>query len=267
MPRVTFRDIDYERKSSTSWIEKEFEDLIIAKAKQIFPRWIVVPFFAAVVSPDGVIKKPDLALIDSEYREWWIVEIELEHHDLNNHVIPQVEVFTKASYTSKHANWILERNPELDKKRLMLMMLGEAPNVLVVVDSLSTDWVTRLKDISVSLMIVEPFQNDNGEVLLRINGMQPEPKGDLLSVCDKEFSLQRLWRVKSPAALPQLEDSIKIEYDGIKSKWSIIKIKDAVYLKPEYGECLPSSLDRVNLQKQTDGSYQFTIGRKTRRAK
>jgi hypothetical protein len=116
-------------------------------------------------------------------------------------------------------------------------------------------------------MIVEPFQNDNGEILLRINGAQPEPKGDFLSICKKDFSLQRLWRVKSPAALPRLDEPIKIDYDGVSSKWSIIRIKDAVYLRPVHGECLPSNIDNVTLQKQSDGSYQFTIGRKTRRTK
>jgi hypothetical protein len=35
MPRVTFRDSVYERKPSSSWTEKEYEDLIISRAKGV----------------------------------------------------------------------------------------------------------------------------------------------------------------------------------------------------------------------------------------
>jgi len=215
MPRVTYKNDVFERKMSTSWTEKDFEDLIRTRDLQIFPRWITIPFSANVKSPDGVTKKPDLALIDHEYREWWIVEVELEHHDFENHVVPQVEVFTQAVYNSKHVEWIMERNPSLDEQRLKYMMLGEPPRVLVVVDSLSTNWYQRLKDIGASLMIIEPFQNANGEVLLRINGTQPEPRGDILTICKRDITLRRFWRVESPATLPSFNDSVKI---GERSK-------------------------------------------------
>jgi hypothetical protein len=76
MPRVNFRNDFFEKRRSTSWYEKEFEALILDRSQQIFPRWTVVPFDAPIVGEDGTVKKPDLALLDPKYREWWIVEDE-----------------------------------------------------------------------------------------------------------------------------------------------------------------------------------------------
>jgi hypothetical protein len=44
-------------------------------------------------------KKPDLALIDRDYRAWWVVEVELAHHSLHHHVLPE---------TTSRAVWLAE---------------------------------------------------------------------------------------------------------------------------------------------------------------
>ena len=72
--------------------ETEFENLIQARSNSLFPEYHVLPFKIPVESEEGR-KIPDLVLIERKYRYWWIAEVEMAHHSLYGHVIPQIEVF------------------------------------------------------------------------------------------------------------------------------------------------------------------------------
>lgn len=265
MPRVVYREVTFERISSRSWYERDFENLVSQRVDRIFPRWTCVPFTASVFADDGTEKRPDLALIDEQYREWWVVEVELEHHSLYSHVIPQVEVFASGRYTEYHARWLAERNSALDVSRLTEMMLGQPPGVLVVVDSPHTDWREPLAAVGAELAIAEPFKDDNGEILLRVNGLQPEPPGEILTLCARQPHIRRLWKVASPAALPRLEDdAYSIEHDGIITEWSVVRVSNAVMLKSRQGDGLPG-LSVAALILRKDGSLAFVENPATRR--
>ena len=74
----------------------------------------------------------DLALIDPQYRYWWVIEVELIGHSLQGHVIPQVRTFVEGRYDKTHAAALAKRSKKLDPQKLAAMMLGEAPNVVVI---------------------------------------------------------------------------------------------------------------------------------------
>ena len=88
MARLLIDDEWYEAIDGRSWYEQDFESVVGAHATALFPGCHVVPFKIAVESGYGR-KIPDLALVDTDYREWSVVEIEMAHHSLHGHVIPQ----------------------------------------------------------------------------------------------------------------------------------------------------------------------------------
>lgn len=267
MPRVVFKDVGFQRIGSHSWREYEFEDLVLYRASTIFPRWHAVRFNPKVTASNGVTKQPDLALIDEHYREWWVVEVELEHHSLEGHVLPQIEVFVDGSYSELHANWLADRNPFLDRGRLAEMMLGQQPRVLVVVDSPSTNWDGPLRSAGSRLSVVEPFRNANDEYLLRINGFQPEPQGKILTRLERFAMLRRLWRVHSPAALPPGEaaDLLEIAFEGRVSEWRRVRVGDGVFLQCERGDPL-DGMQAVDLIAQEDGTLSVSASQRRRKA-
>jgi hypothetical protein len=223
-----------------------------------------VPFSAIVEGDNGIRKKPDLALIDEQYREWWVVEVELAHHSLRGHVIPQVEAFQTGTYQREHAEALHSKRPSLDLDRLNRMMLGVSPNVIVIGDSpgLISEWKVPLKALSVRLAIVEPFRNNDNRIIFIINGDSPEPPGEILSRCSRHPVLSRLWKVHSPAALSVSDDHIEIEYLGSLTRWAIIGLQDAIYLKADGGGAL-EDLALVELVRRGDGSLLFEAVRKT----
>lgn len=232
--------------------------MVISRARDLFPRWICVPFRETVEGEDGTRKQPDLALIDQSYREWWVVEVELAHHDLLNHVLPQVGAFSTGRYDTRHANALHRAAPDLDRDRLVAMMAGEPPSVIVIVDSPSVAhmWRPRLREVSVSLGIVEPFRDPGNALILRLNGDQPEPLGEILTRCSRHLNLRRLWKVQSPATLLSGEDVLEIEYEGTTSMWKRIALHDAVFLQANRGDLL-EGLALVNLIRRTDGRLTF----------
>ena len=257
MPRLLAGGRWYEAITSRSWLERDFERVVIDHAQQLFPGWLCAEFRETVEGDDGNRKQPDLALVDPQCRQWWVVEVELAHHDLYGHVLPQVDAFRTGSYDGSHATALARALPELGFERLSLMMRGISPEVLVLVDSPATAWRLPLRDHSVYLGVVEPFRDEANQLILRLNGDTPELPGEILSRCSRSPSLRRLWRLHSPAAIVDLgEDLLPIDYEGVVSEWHVVRLSDAIMMKPVRGDVL-AELTHVDLLRREDGTLSF----------
>jgi len=255
MPRLLVGQEWYESIRSQSWLERDYEAVVVNQAPQLFPSWRCVPFYETVEGEDGTRKRPDLALVDVEYRQWWVVEIELAHHNLYSHVIPQVDAFATGTYGSAHARALHSKARSLDLDRLEAMVRGEPPEVLVIVDSPSTNWAGPLRERRVGLAIVEPFRGLGTSIALRLNGDQPQPHPTILSRCSRGL-IRRLLRVHSPASLPAGADVLVVEFDGAETQWAVVHLQDAVMLKPDHGDVL-GDLASVDLVRRDDGGFAF----------
>lgn len=255
MPRLLVGNQWYDAIRSQSWFERDYEALILSRSAELFPAWRCVPFSEVVEGEDGTRKRPDLALIDLQYRHWWVVEVELSHHNLFSHVIPQVDVFRTGTYGERHADALRAKAPELDATHLETMLRGSPPDVLVVVDSPRADWSGPLRERRVQLAIVEPFRGMGPTVALRVNGDQPQPHPTMLSHCSRG-AVRRLLKVHSPAALPDWEGGLMIEFQGAETRWDVVQLQDAVMLRPERGDVLGDAA-AVDLVRRDDGGLAF----------
>lgn len=256
MARLLVGNTWYESIRSQSWRESDYEALVIDQAPELFPAWRCIPFNETIEGEDGVRKKPDLALVDNLYRSWWVVEIELSHHNLRSHVIPQVDAFRTGAYGSAHAAALHVRAQDLDRDRLEAMIQGEPPGVLVVVDTPNATWRRALEERRVQLAIVEPFRSRGTTIAVRLNGDQPEPHPEHLSRCTRNPSLRRFWRVHSPATLPVGEQVLTIEYDGVDTTWHVVQLHDSVMLKSDRGDVLAEATS-VDLVRREGGGFAF----------
>ena len=85
------------------------------------------------------------------------IEVELAHHSLERHVLPQVATLAQASYGDAEADWLADEMPRLDETALKRMMLGAQPSVLVVANAMVAEWVAPLRPWA-ELMVVELFR-------------------------------------------------------------------------------------------------------------
>ena len=77
-------------------------------------------------SPEYGTAKPDLRLVDRELGLWWVVEVELAHHSLKGHVLPQVEILTSGHYGASEAELLTQSIPELDSEAASDLVKGSA---------------------------------------------------------------------------------------------------------------------------------------------
>jgi hypothetical protein len=240
MARILFNSAWFESVRSNSWNEIDYEKVVISNAGLLFREWIAVPFKTDVIGEDGTTRQPDIALIDRNYRRWCVVEVELAHHSLVNHVLPQVEAFRTAKYGDKHAEYIHSKNSSLALGRLKVMVKFEPPQILVIVDRPDTDWKQTLNSRDVALSIVEPFRGPGTQVLLRVNGETPDLPNNVLTRLSR-WQVRRLWKVHSPAAMPtpfNEDGTIEIVVDSQTTRWKLTSLDGSLMISAVDGDVL-----------------------------
>lgn len=254
MARLFVEGKRFEALSPSALLEREYETLLLQYRAALFPGLIAVRFNPIVVY-EGVSKRPDLALIEPDYSRWWVVEAELSIHSLDDHVLPQVEVFARATYGDAEANWLADRQDDLDREALRQMMRGAQPKVLVIVNEAQSAWVPRLSP-DADVMVVEPFRSDLDRYILRQNGYELQVGGEVISLCRPDPQLPRMVIVDSPVPLRARPEPIAIEHAGSTSNWTLIEAQDRVWLSPERGSPFPPHR-RLALCERDDGKLVF----------
>jgi hypothetical protein len=230
--RILVEGTWYDALATSALIEAEYERVLAAHADILYPDFHFVPFKVRVESSSGA-KKADYVLIDKEYRRWWVVEVELAHHSLDNHVLPQVEVLSNGTYGKEHALHLASQSPELDLAMLEDMMLGGQPGVLVIVNADSEEWRRYLSFYGVDMAVIEIFRSANLDYAFEAQGARPIVEQDLVTICRRDPLLRRLFLVQAPAALGiAAEERMTVEFNGATTDWRRIDSADKVWLAP-----------------------------------
>lgn len=232
MARILLGETFFEELAPGSMIEADFERIVVSRGRLIFPQFFVVPFKPSVASDDD-IAKPDLALVDQDYRDWWVVEVESIRHPLYTHVLPQVRTLASACYGDAEAMALCNECHELDRARVTEMMKGRQPRVLVLVDAKKAGWPEAMRALDAELIVLQVFRSNRNEHAFRIDGDLPAVKYSVVSDCSFDAYVPRFLLVHSPAMLgiPQGQ-AIKIKYGEYVTDWKRVDSQDRVWLAP-----------------------------------
>jgi hypothetical protein len=237
----------YESLASSSYYEADYEALVMENAPHLFPAYVMVPFKTSVFSEHGE-SKPDFALVDTHYRCWWVVEVELAHHALS-HIAYQVSVFATGDYGDAHAAYLAQHSAAVSGAALAQMMRGAPPGVLVIVNAPTPQWVPSVARWGALLTVVETFRSERNHHVLRVNGDYPSAPLDVLSTCRLDPYLPRLLLIDSPANVPRpARGRLFIHYRGSVTEWERIESKDRVWLSPVMTNPLPAGMRFVLVQ-------------------
>lgn len=86
--------------------EAHFEEIAKKQFAETFDQFLVVDFKPLVLGDQGIRRRPDIALVHRQYQMWIVVEVELEHHSLDHHVFPQMQVLASGAYDDSHADYL-----------------------------------------------------------------------------------------------------------------------------------------------------------------
>lgn len=258
MARLVVEGHRYDSLSSSAFLEREYERLVIQEAAQLFPGLTVVPF-TEPVHYEGTWKKPDLALLDPACRMWWVGEVELAHHSLSGHVLPQVEVLARGDYGDPHAAALARAAPDIDAGLVGAMLRGAQPTVAVIVNEPVPDWRAPLAREGVLLVIVEVFRSDIRLPVFRINGHDLVVPGDVLTTCRVDPLMPRMLQVDAPVSLGFDTDAeIEIGYHGTVTRWRLFTTADRTYLSPVRGSPWPEG-SQLRIVRGQDDRLTFDL--------
>lgn len=223
----------FEPVSSAGMYEHDFEVMLCQQAGMLFPEYHLAPFKIGVET-QYERRIPDLALIDRQYRHWWVVEVELAHHSLNGHVLPQLEVFAQGQYGAEHEQYLLQNAPGLSAGSLRELLKNSQPGVLVLVNRDVPEWVEPVNRLGGQVMVVQVFRSDRNRHILRVDGETPAAlSSEVVSVCRPDPLLPSFLQVDSPASLGiALGERVPIFLDGELTEWERLDSANQVWLTP-----------------------------------
>lgn len=220
-----------------SYYETEFQRTLKQHVNNVFPDYITVNFHLPICAErEEAKKKPDLAMIGKDYKDWWIVEVELSEHRLE-HVLGQIRVFSEGEYNPfRVSKYIIEQNSKendekLDEDKLIELIRENQPKVLVVIDEAKPEFEEPLAKYKAKLCIFQVFRNTNGREAYRLDGEYPEvPHAQ--SHCRYHKTIRNLLEVLSPGILDiDANKEMDINYSGKNSRWKRLDSDQRVYLR------------------------------------
>ena len=242
----------YDQVAPTALYEADFERVVLQQGSLLYPDYHLIPYKVRVCSDQGVAM-PDAALIAKDYRAWWIVEVEMAHHSLHRHVLPQVETLAHGYYDQTHVDYVCQQMPCLDPGRARDVIIGKPPRVLVIVNSPAEEWVQPLRLYNALLAVVEVFRSDTNQVIFRVNGEHPGPLTEVISECYIDQMLPSFLVVEAPGALGvKHSETLTIRYNGCITEWKRLDAQERVWLIPVIANPLTAGR-RYELLRQEGG--------------
>ena len=243
--------------------EAEFERILCQHASVLAADCFLRPFKLTVrgAERDG---RPDLILIDRDYRFWWVIEVERGDHDLVRHVLPQIQCFRSASYGYEVVEYLKRNNPDLDPLRLRDLMLGDPPEVAVVSDRWDDTWEREIRLEQARYLAVTIFRSAHNRLSFLREGFLPSHDGSYLTEClTTDWLAAMALTVRAPAALPVSKgEEIILVFRGSPSRWQRIDTQtNCVLLPRQRVDLSPQTTYRI--ERSTEGALHLVPRKKS----
>lgn len=229
--------------------EKHFEALLIDRAADLFPDFIVRSWAREVQDRRGNLWHPDILMVERNLKSWHIVEVERSDHSLHDHVLPQVEGFVTADIGGRFVEKVAPTFPEFSERQLQDLVTLVPHETTVIVDQPCADWSEPIRRQGGRLAVVQRFRDRNGVVLLLVDGLMPEGSGQIVSELRVPREIYRgKFLVATPAPL-RGRASVPVTTEYGLEHWRIREYGNDVFLDPPSPRDLdkPATLYEVDL--------------------
>ena len=223
----------YALVESNSWSEDFFSTVIQNFAHVIFPFHHCFEFEVDMYYLGDKVR-PDLILIEKNYRDWWLVEVELERHSWLSHIQVQIDKILNADITPVHINKLKKHSEKLDLKRLEQMMTNVKHKTLVIVDSEPKGWMEDLQSTEARLMTVQVYRNSTNDHIIRCDTALPQTGSPIISylIPSREGLLPGWLEIETPHRLSTTEGKAVIACDDQFFECSLREFGGKTYLIP-----------------------------------
>ncbi len=229
--------------------EAHYEDIAKKQLAETLEAFLVLDFKALVLGEEGIRRRPDLALIDRRYRMWVVVEVELEHHSLDHHVLPQMTALASGSYDITHADYLVQTCTDIEPERIKDLITYVPPQIMTLVNSrtvLDKGWGILETELQVRLTFLEVYRSSTGDAIFSLSGYTPHIRPDRLAGAKKHRMLNALVCAKPNVIPVSAEGTIRMYFEGRPIHWQVVKTADSAVLIP-----------RPSLTLRSDRNYEI----------
>ncbi len=204
---------------------------ITHQAPNLYPDYYVIPFKKKVVSPYKNAA-PDLVFIAKDYKDWYIVEVEMAYHDFDTHIEPQIQKLASANYEDKSVvQYICKKSRSLDQTKIRTLIHEEPVRILLILNEMNENWAKELKNkYGVITSVCNIFQSSSSPSFLRppyraygISHNYPIYSLSLTTTCTVHPYLSYLGIDDNSKLNLKPGDSITLEYNNYITFWKGIE--------------------------------------------
>lgn len=196
-------------------LEEHYENWIYNFRSRLFPDHNCYRYKPLMTNDLSTGVRPDLLLIDKDYSEWVLVEVEKFSHSWSSHVSPQLEKLRSVKIGTNEVKKLFEEASELIYERLKTLMLSQTPRILVVCND-KPAWSENFLSNDAELMIVKPLRNEHLELVLYADRSFRRRKFDKLALLEPplDSALVRWYRITTSHRFQISEGKYLVDFDN-----------------------------------------------------
>jgi hypothetical protein len=233
----------------TAFVEIDFEAEVVKALTCLFPDyWCGV--FAGTFLLEGERRSADLALIHKSLSHWFVVEVELAGHSLDQHVLPQVRCFRYGEPDQTCASSLLTAFSFLSREQANALLVYVPRYVAVVGNMPDPEWTTALWALDVQYLTVSVYRDRNGRSAHEVEG-RLVARTESLGFA-RFSAIDNCLRINKGCGLPSGAVQI-IDQFGNPALWTVREASGVLWISKDRGPALLEHEGYVQIIRAFDG--------------
>jgi hypothetical protein len=245
----------FELVDPTQFLEVDFEAEVVKALHCLMPEYLCGVFAGAFIL-EGDRRVADLALIHKTLSHWFVVEVELAGHSLEQHVLPQVRCFRYGDPDNSCITSLTRAFKSLTRVQAE-SLLTQIPRYVAVIGNIRDDiWTTKLKALDAQHLTVSIYSDRNGRLAHEMEGS--------LFASKKSLGFARFSAVDNCLRIPKSSvlkaGNIKIiDHFGSRASWTVTEDEGILWMRKDRGPALINHNSLVQLILCIDGDISLRL--------
>lgn len=251
----------YHLVDPTGFLEIDFEAEVLKALTCLQPEYWCGVFAGSFVF-EGERRIADLALVHKSLSHWFVVEVELAGHSLDQHVLPQVQCFRYGDPDPSCLASLMRAFEGILRHEHAVALLRDIPRYVAVVANLpAADWIVALRGCNVQLLTVSVYRTQSGRTAYEVDGRLVARTESLGYARYSE--IDRCLRIRNNCGLPTGNVQI-IDQFGNPAPWTIREEAGVLWISKDRGPALLAHESYVQIMRTFDGRISLrpsSVGR------
>jgi hypothetical protein len=213
----------YAKVTPGSLYESNVQVLIERNLSALFPDYfgkIMDPYFRTA----GGDVQPDLVLIRRDYKGWMLVEVEVEGHSAQAHILPQLSKLARARANDEVLKRLRDSFINEHTLQNLELAISYKPEVTLAIHGSSENFQSKLNELGVYSLDIEIHSYPPDEYVLEVLDRE-ENYLDTGQICRRSSNLatQYVWSLPKieHLNLTTMDDKVEVRVGSEMSFWDI----------------------------------------------